>query len=323
MVGLMPTHPAEIGMCFPRTFPPSLVAEFARKLDEGGADQLWIIEDCFYTAGVSLAAAALSVTERLRVGLGILPTVARNPAVTAMEIATLSGLGPGRVIPGLGHGVQSWMAQMGAKTPSPLTTLDEVMTAVRRLLAGETVTVHGSHVHLDEVALDQPPAEPPPLLAGVMGPKSMSLAGRIADGVVLAEPAGPSTVRWALDRAGRPDDFHVAVFAIPCILDDRRSAYRTMAPWLSNLLASPRPAFASLPFFAEMVDRHARDGVDGLVDMPPEWWSELGPIGTMDDALAHLDALEAAGARSIALFPAPDVGIARAQLGQVLELAAR
>ena len=310
-------------MCFPRTFPPALVAEFAQKLDDGGADQLWVIEDCFFTGGVSLASAALSITERLRVGLGILPAVARNPAITAMEIATLAGLGPGRLIAGIGHGVQSWMAQMGVRPESPLTALDEVMTAVRRLLAGDTVTATGDYVWLDAVALDQPPAEPPPLLAGVMGPKSLTLAGRIADGVVLAEPASPSYVRRALDRAGRPDGFHVATFTIPCILDDRIQAYRTMAPWLSDLLAQPRAALTALPFFTEMSELHARKGVDGLVGMPPDWWSELGAIGTMDDALAHIDALEAAGAHSIGMFPAADIDIARAQLDQVLALATR
>ena len=87
-------------MCFDRTFPPGFVTEFARRLDEGGADQLWIIEDCFYTAGVSLAATALAITERLTVGIGILPAVARNPAITAMEIATLCELAPGRFLPG-------------------------------------------------------------------------------------------------------------------------------------------------------------------------------------------------------------------------------
>lgn len=52
---------------------------------------------------------------------------------------------------------------MGARTPSPVTTLEEVLVAVRRPLVGERVTMHGRHVNLDEVELDQPPREPPPL----------------------------------------------------------------------------------------------------------------------------------------------------------------
>jgi len=315
---------AEIGICFDRTFPPPLVTEFARRLEHGGADQLWVIEDCFYTTGVSLAASALAVTERLRVGIGILPAVARSAAVTAMEIATLCGLAPGRVLPGIGHGVQTWMQQMGAKPASPVTTLEEVLVAVRRLLDGDRVTMHGQHVHLDDVGLAQPPADPPPVLAGVSGPKSLAMAGRSAGGVVLApEPASPSFVRWALDKAGNPGSFHVAVFSVLCVEDDRAAAYRAMAPWLESQLGEPNMALRLLPFFDDLAARHDQQGLHGLATMPPDWWMEIGPIGTVDDAVAHIEALEAAGVRSIGMSPAPVVEIAMAQLDDVLRLAAR
>jgi alkanesulfonate monooxygenase SsuD/methylene tetrahydromethanopterin reductase-like flavin-dependent oxidoreductase (luciferase family) len=314
---------AATGMCFDRTFPPRLVSEMARRLDAGGADQLWLIEDCFYTAGVSLAAAALAVTERLQVGLGILPAVARNPAVTAMEIATLDGLAPGRVLPGIGHGVQEWMGQMGARTPSPLTTLEEVIVAVTRLLAGERVTMHGREVHLDDVALDQPPAVPPPVLAGVRGPKSLAMAGRVAGGVVLAEPASPAYVRQALDHAGHPEPFHVAVFSPLCVMPDRREARRIMAPWLADRLDQPTAGMTALPFHDELAARYAGEGVDAIAGMPDDWWLELGPIGTLDDAAEHIAALEAAGVHSVGLFPAPEVEIARSQVDDVLALARR
>jgi alkanesulfonate monooxygenase SsuD/methylene tetrahydromethanopterin reductase-like flavin-dependent oxidoreductase (luciferase family) len=310
-------------MCFDRTFPPPLVTEFARRLDDGGADQLWVIEDCFFTAGVSLAASALAVTQRLSVGIGILPGVARNAAVTAMEIATLCGLAPGRLLPGIGHGVQSWMQQMGVRPASPVTCLEEVLVAVRRLLDGDRVTMHGSYVHLEDVQLAQPPADPPPVLAGVRGPKSLAMAGRVAGGVVLAEPGSPSYVRWALEQCGHPAGFHVAVFAVLCIDDDRTGAYQSMAPWLASLLADPNVGLRVLPFFDDLMLRHSRQGLNGLVTMPPEWWSEIGPIGTIEDAVAHLEALEAAGVHSIGMFPAPVVDIARAQIDDVLRLAAR
>jgi len=319
----MTTTRAATGMCFDRTFPASLVTEMARRLDEGGADQLWLIEDCFYTAGVSLAAAALSVTERLQVGLGILPAVARNPAVTAMEIATLCGLAPGRVLPGIGHGVQSWMEQMGALTPSPLTTLEEVIVAVTRLLAGESVTVDGRVVHLEDVRLDRPPAAPPPVLAGVRGPKSLAMAGRVAGGVVLAEPASPAYVRWALEQAGHPAPFHVAVFSPLCVTADRAEAHRIMSPWLAGQLAEPTAGLRVLPFFDDLVALDASRGVEGIAGMPDDWWAEIGPIGTLDDAAAHIGALEAAGVHSVGLFPAPDVDVARSQVDDVLALARR
>ncbi len=319
----MSTNRAEIGMCFPRTYPAALVTDVAQRLEVGGADQLWIIEDCFYTAGVSLSAASLAVTDSLRVGLGIVPAVARNAAVTAMEFATLCGLAPGRFIPGIGHGVQSWMEQMGARPASPLTMLEEVLVAVRRLLAGEKVTVQGQYVRLDDVQLDQPPADPPGVLAGVRGPKSMAVAGRAAGGVVLAEPASPTYVRWSVDQAGRPDNFHVAAFSVLCVTDDRTEAFRVMAPWLASILERPHVGLTVLPFFDDLAARYAERGVDGLATMPDDWWAELGPIGTLDDAAAHIAALESAGVHSIGLFPSLDVEVGMSQIDDVLALAGR
>jgi 5,10-methylenetetrahydromethanopterin reductase len=295
----------EIGLCFERTLAPGLVVEAARRLEAGGADRLWLIEDCFYTAGVSLAAAALAVTDRLGVGIGILPAVARNPAITAMELATLCGLGPGRVLPGIGHGVQSWMGQIGARPASPVTALEEVLVAVRRLLGGERVTMHGHHVVLEDVELDQPPADPPPVLAGVRGPRSLAMAGQAAGGIVLAEPASPTFVRLALDRAGRPPGFHVAVFAALCVAADRDEAQRRAAPWLAGSLDDPAPEIRALPFFDDMAALHAARGTEGLATMPADWWAEIGPVGTLDDAVAHLEALGLAGVRSVGLLPIP------------------
>ena len=87
-------------MCFDRSLPARFVVDVAEALEAADVDQLWVIEDCFYTAGISLAATALARTDRLTVGLGILPAVARNPAITAMELATLAQLAPGRLWPG-------------------------------------------------------------------------------------------------------------------------------------------------------------------------------------------------------------------------------
>ncbi len=310
-------------MCFPRTFPAPAVIEFAERLEVDGVDELWIIEDCFYTGGVSLAAAALARTERLTVGLGILPAVARQPAVTAMEIATLAALGPGRLVAGIGHGVQKWMDQMGASTPSPLTTLEEVIVAVKRLLAGERIVWAGEHVVLAGVCLDAPPTPVPPVVAGVRGPKSLALAGRVADGLVLAEGTGPDALRAALARAAPTGPFDVTVFGALCVSPDRRYAYAAMSPFLGGLLDDEVPALRDLPFYDDLLARYREQGVTGLMSMPAQWWQAIGPIGTLDDAIAHVAALGEAGARTVSLFPDPDPdsGIARDQLSQVADLA--
>ena len=311
-----------VGMCFDRSLPAPFVVEVAEALEAADVDQLWVIEDCFYTAAVSLAATALARTDSLTVGIGILPAVARNPAITAMEIATLANLAPGRLLAGIGHGIQDWMEQMGARTPSPLTTLDEAITIVRRLLHGETVTHDGWVFTMREVELDSPPAEPPPVLAGVRGPKSLALAGRVADGVVLAEGAGPTYVRESIALAGSPEAFRVSVFTALAVGDDGREMRRVMAPFVAGLLDGTNPAPNAHPHIEEIRERHDARGVDGIADMPADWWIELGAIGTFDDAVRHAEALADAGVHDVAFFPGPTVELAREDLEHVTRLAA-
>jgi alkanesulfonate monooxygenase SsuD/methylene tetrahydromethanopterin reductase-like flavin-dependent oxidoreductase (luciferase family) len=175
-----------LGLCFVPTHAPEELPALAVAAEEAGLDDLWVWEDCFKNAGVAAAAAALGATSRITVGIGLLPVPLRNAAITAMEFATLERLYPGRLIPGIGHGVQSWMEQVGARVASPLTLLREHTEAQRLLLAGETVTVSGRYVRLDNVKLDFPPDPPPPLMLGGGGPKSLALAGQLGAGTLLA-----------------------------------------------------------------------------------------------------------------------------------------
>lgn len=309
-------------MAFPRELPPAEVIAFATALD-GHADELWVIEDCFYTAGVSLAAAALATTGSLTVGIGIMPAVARNPAITAMELATLCGLAPGRVVGGIGHGVQEWMAQIGEAQASPVTTLTEVIDAVRRLLAGERLTLDGRHVRFDGVALELAPDPAPPVLAGVRGPKSLAAAGVVADGVLLAEGAGPSYVEAARSAAGHTmgDGWEVATFASLCVARTRVEAYELAAPLVAEWVERRLASMLAVPFADELVALVDEQGAGGLVRAPAEWWAELGPIGTMDDALAFVESMAEVGVDRIACFPAPDLELARGQLDIVVALA--
>lgn len=310
-----------IGFVFDRSWPAPAVLDVARRLDGVTGARLWLIEDCFYTAAQPLAAAALAVTEQLSIGLGILPAVLRNPAMAAMEIATLGQLGPGRLVAGIGHGVQDWMGQVGARPASPLTALTEVLDAVRALLAGEEVTADGEYVRLDAVRLEVPPEQPVPVVAGVRGPRSLAVAGRHADGVLLAEPAPAAYVRDALGHAEPAGDFLTCVYSPLCLLDDGAAARRTMAPWLAAMIEGANPGLQALPFADELVEVHRTAGVDGLAALPPERWRAVAPVGDAEDVAAHLADLSDAGADHVALFPAPDLAIGMQQVDQVVTVA--
>lgn len=207
-----------LGSVFLPYLPPERLRAMAVEADAAGLDELWLWEDCFLESGIASVAAALAWTEHVHVGLGLLPVPLRNVALTAMEAATLHRLFPGRVRIGVGHGVQDWMGQVGARVESPLTLLGEYLDALRALLRGETVTVRGRYVNLDNVALGWPPDAAPPVLAGASGPRSLRLTGAHADGTIITAGNSPDRTRQLIDlvasarvAAGRPGRHHFVV----------------------------------------------------------------------------------------------------------------
>ncbi|MXG91111.1 LLM class flavin-dependent oxidoreductase [Nocardioides flavescens] len=199
------------GVVFRPQSPPEELRGAVAATEAAGVGQLWLWEDCFLEGGLTTAALALAWSERIMVGLGLMPVPLRNPALAAMEVATLARTFPGRFIPVLGHGVQPWMQQVGAAVDSPMTLLREHASAVRALLRGERVSTSGRYVSLDDVALDWPPATAPALLLGARGPRSVALAGEVADGVLLDSVADAAAVRRAREAVG--PDREVRVFA--------------------------------------------------------------------------------------------------------------
>ncbi|GHH49665.1 alkanesulfonate monooxygenase SsuD/methylene tetrahydromethanopterin reductase-like flavin-dependent oxidoreductase (luciferase family) [Streptomyces umbrinus] len=206
-----------LGAVFRPQLPPERLRAMVRTAEDAGLEELWLWEDCFLEGGISAAAAALAWSERLRVGVGLLPVPLRNVAVTAMETATLHRLFPGRAIVGVGHGVQDWMGQVGARAESPVTLLREYLVALRALLRGERVTTDGRYVKLDDVALDWPPQTPVEILAGATGPRTLRLSGEFADGTILTSSTSPEGVRKARQlidegwKSGSRDGTHEVV----------------------------------------------------------------------------------------------------------------
>ncbi|MEU2338264.1 LLM class flavin-dependent oxidoreductase [Streptomyces sp. NPDC006654] len=186
-----------LGAVFRPQLPPERLRDVVRVADEVGLEELWLWEDCFREGGISAAAAALAWSERVRIGVGLLPVPLRNVALTAMEAATLHRMFPGRAVLGVGHGVQDWMGQVGVRAQSPLTLLREHLDALRGLLRGERLSVSGRYVRLDDVALDWPPPTPVRVLAGAEGPRTLRLSGEAADGTVLTSATSPDGVRRA------------------------------------------------------------------------------------------------------------------------------
>jgi alkanesulfonate monooxygenase SsuD/methylene tetrahydromethanopterin reductase-like flavin-dependent oxidoreductase (luciferase family) len=255
-----------LGAVFLPDLPPERLRDIARAADEAGLEELWLWEDCFREGGIATVTAALAWTERLRVGIGVLPVPLRNVALTAMEAASIERMFPGRLRLGVGHGVQDWMGQVGERVTSPMTLLREYVTALRSLLAGEKLNVQGRYVKLDGVALDWPPPTAPEVLAAATGPRTLRLSGEIADGTVLSASTTLEAARRAKELCGNP----VTVY----------------------LLA------ATGPDAAQRVEKTKQEW--------PEDPAGLGVAGDAATIAAAVRDFAAAGADSVILQPTPD-----------------
>ena len=227
-----------IGAIFRPQLPPERLKAAVIAAEDAGLDELWLWEDCFLESGIAPAVAALAWTQRITLGIGLLPVPLRNVAITAMELATVDRLFPSRFSFALGHGIQDWMGQVGARVESPLTLMREHVGALRPLLAGDEVSVEGRYVTLNKVALGWPPHTPPRILMGATGPNTLRLSGEIADGVVLDEAQSPQGVRAALELVAegravgvRSGTFEVVKY-VPALARDAQAVADVLAEYV-------------------------------------------------------------------------------------------
>lgn len=305
------TRRARVGVMLPRDLPPHEVLPFARRAEALGFDELWVVEDLGFRGGVAQAGVVLASTQRIIVGVGILPAGARNVAFAAMELGTLAQLFPGRLIAGIGHGMPAWMRDVGAWPDSPLTLLAEYATALRVLLRGDPGPANGRYVHAEGVVIGEAPTVAPPVVLGVRGPRSIAVAGERADGVLLAEPATPPYIEVALARSGRAlgDGFEVITYDVAVVDDDPVRARARVRPALAPF-GEPdwAPHIAPLSF-AVAFARHRAEAVSATgfaMTMPDAWVDELTLAGAPSEVRARIAARHDAGATSCVLIPVGD-----------------
>lgn len=189
------------------------------------------------------------------------------------------------------------MGQVHARVASPLTLMREYLPALRGLLAGDEVSTEGRYVSLDGVRLDFPPAQAPRVYAAAEGPKTLRLAGAVADGVVLDSKHTVDEVAHAVaavregrresGREGEPDVVAYVMTAFGQGAAERIRSEFTMSsdPLARGLDDDPlsRALYGSPAEVAEGVARFAAAGVDDVV---------LLPAGRQDAAAFSADAAE-------------------------------
>jgi 5,10-methylenetetrahydromethanopterin reductase len=148
-------------------------------------------------------AAYAAVTERIKIGSGVINNWTRNIGLLAATYLTLDDLAPDRIYCGIGAWWDPLARNVGIDRKKPLTAMRETVLVMRRLLNMERVTFHGEFVHVDGIELDvvHGRREPRnvPIMIGATGDQMMEMTGEIADGAVLNYCVPPEYNHKALE----------------------------------------------------------------------------------------------------------------------------
>ena len=208
---------------------PAFLAELASDAEHAGWDGLFLWDHVVYRAPVRevadpwIAMAAQAVaTERIRLGPMVTPLARRRPQVLARQTASLDNLSKGRLVFGVGLGLDqsgrelsSFGEELDDRTRAEM--LDESLEVITELWSGERVHHRGAHYRAEDVAFLPPPLQQPrvPIWVAARWPyrRPLRRAARW-DGLFVIDTDGPQDLARALqvvrEERGTLDGFDVA-----------------------------------------------------------------------------------------------------------------
>jgi 5,10-methylenetetrahydromethanopterin reductase len=249
--------------------------EYAKYAEERGFEAVWQAESRLVREATVPMAAYAAVTDRIKIGSGVVNNWTRNVGLLAATFVTLDDLAPGRVLLGIGAWWDPLASKVGIERRRPLQAMRETVEVTRRLLAMERVSFEGEFVHLTDVEIDvvHGRREPRdiPIYLGATGMRMMELAGEIGDGVVLNYLVSPAYNRQALEalsagaaRAGRTALDVDRPQLVVCSLDEDREVALDRARELVTQYLGQQPHIMK----ASGVDRSVLEEIGKVLTWP-------------------------------------------------------
>ncbi|MDE0172464.1 MAG: LLM class flavin-dependent oxidoreductase [Defluviicoccus sp.] len=206
--------------------------EVVRRAEEAGADRIWMAEHMGYREAVVACTAYAMSTETATVIPTAISPYLWHPMPTAMSLATLADVAPGRVGVAVGVGNPLFLGESGVEPVKPVRAVREFVECLRALWTGEAVDYDGDFFRLSGARMSFSPSHPIPIYIAATGPQMLRLTGRIADGVVLSGGLTVRHVKYSLGRiadgartAGRdPAEVRNAAFLYFSVSADGREA---------------------------------------------------------------------------------------------------
>jgi 5,10-methylenetetrahydromethanopterin reductase len=296
--------------------PPADFTAMVAEIESLGYSHLWVTDSSLHARNsyVYLTLAAVSST-RLRLGTAVTNPVTRHPAITAAAAATLDEVAGGRAILGIGAGDRPLLA-LGRKPCAPA-DLASAIEAIRALWSGDEVTLTAPGFALDHARLRFGARAGLPVFVSASGPRTLQLAGGLADGVILLVGLFPDAVAWALEQidrgaraAGRPRP-HTALFAYGAITDDESAALaagRSIAAWFPQTAPhlcelAGLPADIAGAVRASYAGGEFQEAESAARLLPDSFVRRMALAGDAREAAERIRDVLAAGVDSVHVFP--------------------
>ena len=290
----------------------------AVQAEADGFESIWMTDGNGRMDAITAAAAIGARTERLRIGLSIVPVFNRPPPVLATSAAALSQIATDRVVLGVGSSSQTMIeGWYGMKFEKPVTRVRETVELLKAIFTGERTAYDGETVRSHGFRLTSPIRGRLPIYVAALRPGMLELAGEIADGVILnlapseLLPRLLESIDTGAKRSGRRAEDLELVSLLNTFVTDRPASateqmrrialgyystgvYANFLSWMGH----DREAEQIREGFA------ARDRAKTSAALSDEFVHRLGLIGTAAEVRARLGEYAEAGLDTAVISPA-------------------
>jgi 5,10-methylenetetrahydromethanopterin reductase len=292
-------------------------------------EAVWHAESRLARDAITPLAAIAAVTEKIKLGTGVINNWTRNVALTAATFLTLDDLSDGRGLLGVGAWWDPLAWKVGIERKKPLKAMREYVTVLQRLFRMENVTFEGEFVNVRDIRLDVVYGDPStprriPIYIGATGWDMMSLTGEIADGVLLNYLVSPGYNSKAIEylkqgakKAGRKWQEVDRPQLVVCSLDeDADKALDSARPLVAQYLGQ-QPHIAKASGVKESLIEEVKTALGGWPAKPgglekakrlvdDKLVRLITASGTADDCIRKVEEYCSTGCTCPILYPLAD-----------------
>lgn len=217
---------------------------YAIQAEKCGFDYLWIT-DHFNNRNVYVSLGIVAAyTDKIKFGPGVTNPYLVHPIVTAQAVCSLNEVAPGRVVCGIGVGDKTTLSMVNVAQSTPLATVRESVKIIRDISAGRDVQHKGQIYNISGARFNFRVRNKIPIFIGAQGPKMLSLAAELGDGVLInaSHPKDVETAREFIDQGVRisnrdPSEVEVAAYTSFSVAEDVKKAAKAVTPVVAYIVA--------------------------------------------------------------------------------------